>query len=394
MTEKKKKHRSPETPGAAAASGRKRSLAGRIVRLLLLFAVLLAVAAAAVIWFAGRLLYQQPVPLTPEAAAQSTLSVSIPYGSSPRRIARLLRDAGVDLPEELLYRWLAHQSAIGRISSISGISGGDSGGDSGGGGSSLHAGYYEFTPAHTVQDITRMMTDGKHPTTRFTIIEGWTFRQIQAALAEQKDLKQTLAGKTPEQVLKALNIQPPYEGRFAPLTYTVSKHSSDADLLKQAAAKMDELLDAAWQTRSSNSQLKNREQLRIMASLIEKETGQTADMPNISAVFNNRLRTGMLLQTDPTVIYGMGEKYDGNIRRKDLQTDTPWNTYTRAGLPPTPIATAGKAAIQAAASPPESAYFYFVSKGNGFSYFGRNLKEHNRAVQHYILKRGAEPVQH
>lgn len=351
------------------------------MRLLLLFIVLLAAVATATVWFAHKLIYQQPVPLTPAAAAQTTLSVSIPYGSSPRSIARLLRQSGVNMPEELLYRWLAHQPEVARISKRS---------DNG----VLHAGYYEYTPAHSLQDITRMMLDARHPTTRFTIIEGWTFRQIQAALAQQQDIRQTLSGKTPEQVLQALKIKPPYEGRFAPLTYTVSKHSSDAELLQQAAKKMDEMLDKAWKNRSQNNQLKNKEQLRIMASLIEKETGQTTDMPNISSVFNNRLRIGMLLQTDPTVIYGMGESYDGNIRKKDLQTDTPWNTYTRAGLPPTPIATAGMAAIQAAANPPESPYLYFVSKGNGFSYFGRSLQEHNRAVRHYILRRGAEPVQH
>lgn len=383
MTKKKHSNKPNKQP-----QPKKRSWFGRVLRTVFVLGILLAMALAAAGYWLHQKIYEQPAPLNLMQNAESgvvesgVIPIDIPYGSSPRKVAKILREAGVALPEELMYRWFAHQSAIQKIMGIKGKARG------------VQAGYYELQSGQTLNEMTQIMVEGKQPTTKFTIIEGWTFKQVQEALAQQQDLKHTLKGKTPEQVLKALDLKPPYEARFAPLTYTVGKHSTDAALLTQAAKEMDKLLESAWNSRSKNSQLKSKAQLRIMASLIEKETGQTEDMPNISSVFNNRLRVGMLLQTDPTVIYGMGDKYDGNIRKKDLQTDTPWNTYTRAGLPPTPIATAGKAAIQAAANPPESPYFYFVSKGNGFSYFGRNLKEHNRAVQHYIFKRGAEPVQH
>lgn len=353
-------------------------------RMLVVLILCALVALAAAGYWAHQTIYKKPAPLAAAAQAQEVIALDVPYGSSPRKVAQLLRTAGVELPEELMYRWFAHQPRIQSILS-------ESAGDKVGG---IRAGYYEFESGQSLHEMTQMMVQGIHPKVKFTIIEGWTFKQILQALGEQKGMEHTLQGKTPKQVLKALDIKPPFEGRFAPLTYTVSKGSTDAQLLKQAAEKMDGMLESAWKQRAAHSQIKSKEQLRILASLIEKETGQTADMPNISAVFHNRLRVGMLLQTDPTVIYGMGDKYDGNIRKRDLQTDTPWNTYTRAGLPPTPIATAGNAAIQAAANPPQNGYFYFVSKGNGHSYFGRNLKEHNRAVQHYIFKRGAEPVQH
>jgi UPF0755 protein len=177
------------------------------------------------------------------------------------------------------------------------------------------------------------------------------------------------------------------EGRFFPDTYTYSKGASDLAVLKRAARAMDKRLDAAWALRSPDTPLKTPEQALILASIIEKETGKPSDRQQIGGVFTNRLRLGMLLQTDPSVIYGLGEKFDGNLRKRDLLADTPYNTYTRAGLPPTPIAMPGKAALLAAVQPAPTQALYFVSRGDGSSQFSTSLDEHNRAVNQYIRGR-------
>jgi UPF0755 protein len=173
------------------------------------------------------------------------------------------------------------------------------------------------------------------------------------------------------------------EGRFFPDTYTYAKGSSDLAVLRRAMHAMDKHLDAAWSQRMADTPLKTPEQALILASIIEKESARSSDRPLIAAVFSNRLRLGMMLQTDPTVIYGMGEAFDGNLRRSDLRADTPWNTYTRAGLPPTPIAMPGKSALLAAVQPAPSKALYFVARGDGSSQFSATLEEHNRAVNKY-----------
>ena len=173
------------------------------------------------------------------------------------------------------------------------------------------------------------------------------------------------------------------EGRFYPDTYTYAKGSSDLKVLQRAMRAMDHHLGAAWQLRSASTPLKTPDDLLTLASIVEKETGRAIDRPMIASVFTNRLRIGMRLQTDPTVIYGMGDKFDGDLRRRDLLSDTPWNTYTRAGLPPTPIAMPGKASLLAAAQPAPSSAFYFVARGDGTSQFSDNLDAHNRAVNKY-----------
>jgi UPF0755 protein len=173
------------------------------------------------------------------------------------------------------------------------------------------------------------------------------------------------------------------EGRFYPDTYTYAKGSSDLKVLQRAMRAMDHHLAAAWAMRAADSPLKTPDEMLTLASIIEKETGSAGDRPMIASVFINRLRIGMLLQTDPTVIYGMGEQFDGNLRRRDLLTDTPWNTYTRAGLPPTPIAMPGKASLLAAAQPATSRALYFVARGDGTSQFSDNLDAHNRAVNKF-----------
>ena len=173
------------------------------------------------------------------------------------------------------------------------------------------------------------------------------------------------------------------EGRFFPDTYTYAKGSSDLALLRRAMRAMDKNLDAVWRQRLPDTPLKTPEQALILASIVEKETGRASDRPMIAGVFANRLRIGMMLQTDPTVIYGLGDAFDGNLHKRDLQTDTPWNTYTRAGLPPTPIAMPGKPALLAAVRPAAGKALYFVARGDGSSEFSASLEEHNRAVNKY-----------
>jgi UPF0755 protein len=175
------------------------------------------------------------------------------------------------------------------------------------------------------------------------------------------------------------------EGRFFPDTYNYAKGSSDLALLQRAMRVMDQRLGAAWQQRAADLPLKTPEEALILASIVEKETGRPVDRAMISAVFNNRLRIGMMLQTDPTVIYGLGAKFDGNLRKRDLLADTLWNTYTRAGLPPTPIAMPGKASLLAAVQPAQTKALYFVARGDGTSEFSATLQDHNRAVNKYQL---------
>jgi UPF0755 protein len=217
-----------------------------------------------------------------------------------------------------------------------------------------------------------------------SLIEGWTFRQFRAALAKEAELRHDSAALDDAALMSQLGrpgVAP--EGRFFPDTYTYSKGSSDLKVLQRALRAMDQRLAASWQQRNSRIAVRTPEQALVLASIVEKETGRGSDRPLISAVFNNRLRIGMPLQTDPTVIYGMGASFDGNLRRADLLADTPWNTYTRGGLPPTPIAMPGRAALLAAVQPAESKALYFVARGDGSSHFSESLDEHNRAVNKY-----------
>jgi UPF0755 protein len=200
-------------------------------------------------------------------------------------------------------------------------------------------------------------------------VEGWNFRQVRQALAKEDQLKQDTAQLT-EQIMAQLGrpgVHP--EGRFFPDTYSYAKGSSDLALLRRALHAMDRRLGGRLGAARADTPLKSADEALILASIVEKETGRASDRAQIAGVFTNRLRVGMLLQTDPTVIYGLGEKFDGNLRRRDLQTDTPWNTYTRAGLPPTPIAMPGKAALLAAVQPAPTRALYFVAKGDGTSHF-------------------------
>ena len=322
----------------------------RFVPLVVLVLALLAGAAA---WWVQQ-------PLSMRAAV---LDLSIEMGTSPRGVAQAVADAGVDVNPNLLFWWF-------RVS-----------GDA----RKIKAGSYEIKAGDTPQSILSRLTRGDEALRAFVLVEGWNFRQVREALAQAELLKADIQTLSDEAVMERLG-RPGVaaEGRFFPDTYAYAKGSSDLALLKRAALAMDKKLDAAWSQRASGIALQTPEQALTLASIIEKETGRSSDRAMIGSVFHNRLRVGMLLQTDPTVIYGMGTSYTGRLRKIDLQTDTPWNTYTRPGLPPTPIAMPGKAALLAAVQPATSKATYFVARGDGSSEFSDNLEAHNRAVNKYI----------
>jgi len=252
---------------------------------------------------------------------------------------------------------------------------------------SLKAGDYQLPADATMQDLLQLVTSGKVIDYPVTFIEGWNFKQIRQSLANQKNLRQLIEKLDDQAVMKEIGADGVYpEGRFYPDTYRYTATMSDIDILQQSYDKMSQLLNEEWEKREEGLPLENKDQALVLASIIEKETGSAEERPLIAGVFTNRLRKGMRLQTDPTVIYGMGDSYKGNIRKKDLLTDTPYNTYTRSGLPPTPIAMPGGDAIHAALHPTDTKALYFVARGNGQHKFSATLSEHNEAVIKYQLK--------
>ena len=254
----------------------------------------------------------------------------------------------------------------------------------------IKAGEYTLVDIDSIPELIDKVQSGKVIQYAITLIEGKTYREYLQLLKSQKRLEDQLEGMSTAQIMRAIGapgVHP--EGQFAPQTYFFQKGASDLDVLKQAHARLKYVLSESWADRDKLIKVKTSNELLILASIIEKETGKASERTLISGVFNNRLRIGMKLQTDPTVIYGMGDSYKGNIRRKDLTTDTQYNTYTRYGLPPTPIAMPGEAAIYAAAHPKQTNALYFVGKGDGSHYFSSTLKEHNNAVIKYQL--GGKP---
>lgn len=252
----------------------------------------------------------------------------------------------------------------------------------------IRAGTYRLEAAITPLELLQKLNAGEVIPVSITFIEGTTFADMLAVLHAHKDVKPLLKGVSPAEILQRIGAGETHpEGLFFPDTYHFAAGASDLDILKHSYQAMQKKLDEAWQQRAADLPYRTPYEVLIMASIIEKETGQSAERPLIGAVFINRLRLSMRLQTDPTVIYGMGARYDGNIRKRDLQTDTPYNTYTRDGLPPTPIAMPGWGSLLAAVQPAASDKLYFVGKGDGSHYFSRSLDEHNRAVAKYQLGR-------
>jgi UPF0755 protein len=247
----------------------------------------------------------------------------------------------------------------------------------------LQAGEYLFEQALTPEEFLEVLEQGRVRMHRFTLVEGWTFRQLRQALAEDAVLIDEHSALSDESLMEALGLNGHPEGRFLPETYSFPRGHSSLDVLADAATAMESVLAAQWQQRRLDLPLSDPYEMLILASIVERETGKTTERKLVAGVFINRLRRNMRLQTDPTVIYGMGEAFDGNIRRRDLRTDTPYNTYTRHGLPPTPIAMPGEAALAAVAQPAETDYLYFVSRNDGSHVFSTNLADHNRAVNRF-----------
>jgi UPF0755 protein len=252
----------------------------------------------------------------------------------------------------------------------------------------LRAGRYAVERGITLAGLLAKLKAGDVLREKLTVVEGITFRELRALLASASELKPESANLPVAALLKAVGATEPHpEGLFAPDTYVYDPGTSDLDVLRQAYRRQMKLLQEAWDARAPELPYKTPYEALIMASIVEKETGQASEREQIAGVFVNRLKLGMLLQTDPTVIYGLGEKFDGNLRKRDLVADTPYNSYTRAGLPPTPIALPGRASIEAALKPAKTSALYFVSRGDGTSQFSSTLSEHNRAVDKY--QRGA-----
>jgi UPF0755 protein len=303
-------------------------------------------------WWAG-----QPI-ITEEPAIDFTI---VP-GSGAHAAGQQIAEAGVPI-QPLLFNLLA------RFTQKS---------------SKLKAGAYELKPGTTPLRLIDQLVRGEFAQEQLTIIEGWTFRQMRQAVAAHKGLKHDTVALSDTELMAL--VSPEFkapEGLFFPDTYLFAKGSSELAIFRQAHTMLIAKLSEAWERRDPNLPYKNPYEALTMASIVEKETGQKSERNMIAGVFVNRLRLGMLLQTDPTVIYGMGAKYDGKIRKKDLETDTPYNTYTRAGLPPTPIALPGVQSLTAALAPAKTGALYFVSRGNGTSQFSDNLTDHNRAVNQY-----------
>ena len=257
----------------------------------------------------------------------------------------------------------------------------------------VKAGTYSLTGVKTLQDLLNMINSGKEAQFSVKFIEGKTFKEWRKNLENAPHLKQTLQGKTDKEIMALLDIpavaKAIYEwnnidGWLYPDTYNYTPNSTDLELLKRSTTRLQKALDKAWNERDENLPLTDPYQMLILASVVEKETGIAAERPQVASVFINRLKANMKLQTDPTVIYGMGERYTGNIRKKDLETMTPYNTYMIEGLPPTPIAMVSESALQAVAHPAKTDFYYFVADGSGGHKFTRNLNEHNKAVQEYL----------
>jgi UPF0755 protein len=325
----------------------------KFLRRLLLLAVLAAVGAgAAVVWW-----LEQPLEL-----AADSVEVSIEPKTTPRDVAYAWVQAGVKANPILLYEWFRWSGQARKI----------------------RAGSYEVERGVTPRTLLNKMVRGDEVMATVRLIEGWTFKQFRAELARAPDLKQATAAMSEAELMAALGAPGiAAEGRFYPDTYAFSKGASDLAVLKRAYRAMKQQIDLAWAERPPNTPLRSADEALTLASIVEKETGAAKDRGLVAGVFNNRLRIGMPLQTDPTVIYGLGDRFDGNLRKKDLLADTPYNTYTRAGLPPTPISMPGRASLLAAVKPDATKALYFVARGDGSSQFSESLTDHNRAVNQY-----------
>lgn len=325
---------------------------------------LLAAVAVAWIWFDVNQYLDEPLPI------QQTQAYEIKPGANFIRVVNELKQAGV-ISQSRYLRWYGRLTGKAR---------------------QIKAGEYEIPVGLTPRQLLDMMVIGKVRQYALTLVEGWNFRQVMDAVHSHPALEHTLQNLDDAAIMVRLDHPDEHpEGRFLPDTYHFPKGLSDTAFLKRAYDAMVQTLAREWESRAVGLPLQTPYEALILASIVEKETGLASERQAIAGVFVRRLEKGMRLQTDPTVIYGMGERYDGNIRKKDLLADTPYNTYTRGGLPPTPIAMPGRDAIHATLHPDESQNIYFVSKGDGSHHFSATLEEHNDAVIKYQLKGRKRP---
>jgi len=312
----------------------------------------MGIVAAGYFYWTTRPLYVRTLPV----------EFMVPQGASLGGVIKQLQDAGIELPEAPFKLLAKYKGVAARIK----------------------PGVYSLTEAPNPEQLLGKLVRGDVVQIEVTFPEGWSFRQLRARLDAMPDIIHESAGQSDAELLRQIGATEDHpEGLFFPDTYRIDKGSSDIAVLRNAYRAMQSALAAAWQDRAPDSPLKTPYQALILASIIEKETGRGEERPLIGAVFVNRLRKGMLLQTDPTVIYGIGAAFDGNIRKRDLLADTHYNTYTRPGLPPTPIAMPGRASLDAAVRPARSDALYFVARGDGSSEFSATLDAHNRAVNRY-----------
>jgi len=325
------------------------------------FKLLILTAAAAALGFCGWMFW---FALSPIELAAPTVDFSIRPGSTLRSATRQIVDAGVLVPD---WKFIMLARANGA-------------------GSRIKAGSYEVIEGVTPFLLLRKIMRGDYAQAEILFVEGWQFRQMREAMKTHADLKHDSGALSDSEIMTKLGAPDKApEGMFFPDTYVFAKGSSDLAVLARAYRAMQEQLRSAWEQRSPDLPITDPYEALILASIVEKETGNEGDRTAIAGVFSNRLRRGMKLQTDPSVIYGLGERFDGNLRKRDLAGDTPFNTYTRLGLPPHPIAMPGRASIAAVMHPAETDALYFVSRGNGTSEFSSTLAEHNRAVAKYQM---------
>lgn len=319
-----------------------------------LFALAMAGLAGGALWWQAS----QPIALP-----GPVVGFTVARGETMRQVAQRVAQSGAGVSPALLY-WLARLS--GKADRI-------------------RAGSYDIEAGMNLFALIDRLARGEVAQASLTVPEGWRFAQLREALLRHPDLLPDIAALSDADVLQKLGIDAPHpEGLFFPDTYVFDKRVGALSVLETAHAAMQRRLAAIWATRDAQLPLKSPYELLILASIVEKETGMAEDRGRVASVFANRLRLGMRLQTDPTVIYGLGSDFDGRLRRLHLETDHPWNTYTRAGLPPTPIALPGEASLKAAARPEQTPFLYFVARGDGSSEFSRNLADHNRAVHRYL----------
>lgn len=344
----------------------------RLTKFLLFLILSLILAAAAAL---GSAYYWVHKPLQ---LPSQRVDILVPPGATPLSIAKLINQAQIPLNNQAFV-------VMARLGELD---------------KTLKAGGYQIIRGDSAWDVLKRMAQGDVTQRQLTIVEGWNLKQIRQALTQHPDVKQTLSGLSDSDLIGLLDpavkqtlfntqsVSDAYaEGLFFPDTYIFPIGTPDIEILQRASRAQLAVLNRAWENRQPGLPIKSPYEALILASIIEKETGKPADRSRISGVFINRLRINMPLQTDPTVIYGMGDAYAGKIRKQDLQTDTPWNTYTRNGLPPSPISSVGRAALNAALQPEKHQFLYFVSKGDGHSAFSSTLSEHNKNVSIFILGR-------